>query len=90
MINECSQNGLFQDLMNIILTSRMAFRELDDDDDDDVQTLRTFFTNIFKMMFYNVLSHETVISRKSYDLLCCQTLVFKLLMDRLSRKRNSS
>ena len=35
VIIECPLNGLFHDLVTVIITAQMAIRELDDDDDDD-------------------------------------------------------
>ena len=34
VIFECPLNGLFHDIMTVIITSRMAVRESDDDDDE--------------------------------------------------------
>ena len=39
VIIECQLNGLFQDAHDVILTSWMAARELDDDDGDDNRPL---------------------------------------------------
>ena len=39
VIIKCTLNGLFHDACDIIITSQMAIRELDDDDDNDKQTL---------------------------------------------------
>ena len=35
VIIECPLNGLFHDVVTIIITSGMAVRELEDDDDDN-------------------------------------------------------
>ena len=34
VIIECPLNGLFHDVVTVIITSRMAVRELEDDDDN--------------------------------------------------------
>ena len=39
LIIACPLIGLFHNLVNVILTSRTAVRELDDDDDDDERLL---------------------------------------------------
>ena len=35
MIIECPLNGIFHNVVTIIITSQIAVRQLDDDDDDD-------------------------------------------------------
>ena len=61
MIIECTLNGLFQDVVTIIITSQMAVRQLDDDDDDWPLVVQNV---IFEpLTSTNVLSHKTVSSQ---------------------------